>query len=114
MMIDALNKLCKWRGVLAGWHNGTRAMNAPGTQAMRDLMDKWLILRCETSALAALLVQKDVFTTAEFSAAVHREAAYLDKGMEDIFPGFRTSQDGVVIYDTALAQQTMQRLGFPP
>jgi hypothetical protein len=113
-MIDPLNRLCKWRMVLAGWHHGTRSIEQPGIQAMRDLMDKWLIMRAEGSALVALLVGKGVFTAAEFAAAVQSEAARLDRDLEQVFPGFRTTDDGVQITDMALATATMLRLGFPP
>ena len=112
-MLDALNRLCKWRSVLAGWHLGYRTWDQPGTRAMRDLMDKWLILRCENSALAGLLLAKGVFTAEEYSKQVQEEAAALNKDLEAVFPGFRTSDEGVVMYDLALAQDTMKRLGFP-
>ncbi len=118
-MIDALNKLCKWRMVLAGWHSGTKSLQTggkatPGVAAMRDLMDKWLIMRAENSAIVALLVQKGVCTADEFHSAIMEEAAKLDKDMERVFPGFRTSEEGVVVYDAVLASQTMADMGFPP
>ena len=113
-MIDPLNKLCKWRSVLAGWHTGTRSMQEPGTKAMRDLMDKWLVMRCENSAIVALLIGKGVFTTEEFNKQLNDEAAHLDKAMERAFPGFRAADHGVTIFDVKLAEQTMKLLGFPP
>jgi hypothetical protein len=112
-MTDALNKLCKWRTVLAGWHHGTRSMNSRGTQAMRDLMDKWLIMRAETNAMAGLMIDKGLITEAELEARVQREAATLDGMMEGQFPGFRTFDGGVTIYDTALSAETTKRLWFP-
>ena len=112
--LDPLNRLCKWRQVLAGWHSGTRSMQEPGAKAMRDLMDKWLIMRCEGSAMAALLVRKGVFTAEEYRAQVEHEATLLNLQMEQIFPGFRTIDAGVEIFDIKLAQATMARLGFPP
>lgn len=113
-MIDRLNKLCKWRAVLAGWHAGTKSMSSPGTQAMRDLMDKWLVMRAESNALAELLIEKGVFTQAEFTGQLHNEAQLLDQAMEREFPGFRTIESGIEIYDMNLAGETMRRLGFPP
>jgi hypothetical protein len=120
MALDPLNKLCKWRMILAGWHKGTQGLRTaegtatPGLSAMRDLMDKWLIMRTETSALAALLIAKGVFSHEEFSAAVYHEASLLDNDLEAVFPGFRTTDEGVHIYDIGLANRTMARLGFPP
>jgi hypothetical protein len=113
-MIDPLNKLCKWRMVLAGWHAGTRSMQEPGTKAMRDLMDKFLIARCESSALAALLIAKGVFTEQEFTDQIQQEARHLDQIYEQLFQGMRTSEDGVVFYDIKKANETMKTLGFPP
>jgi hypothetical protein len=114
MADDALNKLCKWRMILAGWHNGSKSIGEPGVKAMRDLMDKWLVVRAEASALAALLIQKKVFSHQEFHDQVMHEATLLDAQMAEFFPGFRTIQDGVEIYDVSLAAETTKRLGFPP
>ena len=114
MALDPLNRLCKWRTVLAGWHHGTRSMNEPGTQAMRDLMDKLLVLRVESSAVAALLIKKGAFTAAEYTAQVYEEARELNKLMEKVFPGFKTSDVGIVITDQLTAAQTMKERGFPP
>ena len=118
-MTDPLNKLCKWRSVLAGWHRGSASIMRggkpnPGVAAMRDLMDKWLIMRAEATALSALLIEKGVFTPEEFHGAIMKEAALLDKSLEKRFPGFRSHDDGMDIYDIALARKTMEDLGFPP
>ena len=118
-MIDNLNKLCKWRSVLAGWHRASASLTTPdgnptpGVPAMRDLMDKWLIMRAENSALAALLIGKGVFTGEEFTDQTMAEAAILDRQLESVFPGFRTSENGIVI-DIKVAQETMRKKGFPP
>lgn len=109
----ALEKLCKWRTVLAGWHHGTRAMSEPGTKAMRDLMEKWLLMRAENNAMTGLLLAKGVFTAAEYDAALAREAALLDEDMERLFPGFQAMSTGLRI-DPRVANETMERLGFPP
>lgn len=113
-MTDALEKLCKWRTILAGWHHGTGATDKPGVQAMRDLAEKWLIMRTENNALAQLMIDKGVFTAAEYRKQMEQQAAHLDKMMEQRFPGFKTFDGGVHIYDVQLAQQTTKRLGFPP
>jgi hypothetical protein len=118
MVIDALNKLCKWRLIFAGWHLGSKTLttggkSTPGVAAMRDLMDKWLIVRAENSALAILLCDKGIFTQEEFYNAIMKEAAQLDKELERVFPGFATSEDGIVISNTKLAHKTMIDKGFP-
>lgn len=109
----ALNKLCKWRSVLAGWHMGTRSMNEPGTKAMRDFIEKLLVLRAEQTALIDLLLAKKVFTRQEIEDSIVQEARLLDEAYARAFPGFRTTAHGVDI-DLDLAQATMKDLGFPP
>ena len=107
-----MEKLAKWRTVLAGWHNGTRSMEEPGTNAMRDLMDKWLCMRVENNALAGLLIEKGVIALEEYQARIEHEAEWLDASLAKRFPGFKSTPTGLSI-DPALAAETMRRLGFP-
>jgi len=113
MPLPKLNKLCKWRMVLAGWHAGTKTVEQGGAMAMRDLMDKWLIMRTENSALAQLLIKKGVFTAYEYAAEIEQEAEILDKALESVFPGFSTTEVGVEITDLKVALETMRRKRFP-
>ncbi len=112
-MMRALNRLTKWRTVLAGWHLGSTVKEAPGTAAMRDLRELTMILRAEQSAMATLLERKGIFTWDEWFDAVGHEAAMLDRDMTTMFPGFRSTDIGMSL-DTELAQKTMQEKGFPP
>jgi hypothetical protein len=109
-----LNKLCKWRMIYAGWHNGTQSISEPGSQAMRDLHEKLLIMRAEISALATLMLENGVFTAEEFRATVEKEAELLDAQLSDFFAGFETLPNGIRILDTEVAAETQRRLGFPP
>lgn len=117
-MIDPMNKLCKWRTVLAGWHTGSKALlnpqgkPEPGVQAMRDLMDKWLIMRVDNSAMAAILIKKGIVTAEEFTAQVYAEAEHLDAALTTLFPGFRSTENGMSI-DIEKALKTMADKGFP-
>ncbi len=112
-MIAALNVLAKWRAVLAGWHLGTRTLHTPGTSAMRDLADKWLVMRTENNALTALLIAKGVFTVEEMQEQIRVEAEYLNEAQAEFFAGFVAGAHGITITDPALAAETMKRLGFP-
>lgn len=114
MASDPLNRLCKWRMLLAGWIAGTHSIDQDGTKGLRDLMDKFLIARCEGSAFAALAIKKGLFTEAEFRAQLDREADWLNTTYERLFPGFKTTNDGITIYDIDMARETTRRLGFPP
>jgi hypothetical protein len=109
----ALQKLCKWRSFFAGWQLGTRPIEEPGVRAVRDVSDRLLILRVEMTAMTALLIKKGIITAQEFEAEIDREATMLDRDYERDFGGFRTTQQGLLIYDQDLATQTMKRLGFP-
>lgn len=113
MVSGVLQKLAKWRSVLAGWHGGSMGLDTPGCQALRDEAEIRLMLRVEANALAGLLLAKGVFTREEYTAALIAEAAILDRDMERRFRGFRTTASGVEITDTALMLDTMTRLGFP-
>lgn len=96
-MNRALNRLCKWRTILAGWQLGTRPDTDPETQAVRDHRDATLILRAEVSALVALLVDKGVFTPHEFEKQVAEEADYHSKQLEEQFPGAKATDSGMDI-----------------
>lgn len=94
-MLYALNKLCKWRSVFAGWQLGTRSREDPECQAVRDHREVTMILRAEMSALATLMIKKGVWTLEEWQQSLLDEAMLLDKNYEAKFPGVTTSPIGV-------------------
>ena len=96
-MMASLNRLCKWRSVLAGQHVGTKPAADPETKAFRDLYDKLLILRAENSALVSLLLSKGVVTMDELAAQTAIEADVLEQAYEEKFPGVRATSQGLVI-----------------
>lgn len=106
----ALNKLAKWRSVLTGWQLGTRAMSDPECQAIRDHRELSLILRAEVTALTRVLVEKRLCTEDDINLALTKEAANLDRAMEERFPGFKSTQQGMVM--TLKAAETMK--GWKP
>lgn len=109
----ALNKLARWRPWFAGWQLGTRVNADPESQAVRDHRETTMILRAEQSALARLLIEKGVCTTAEFMAAVADEAEMLDKSYEARWPGVRTTEDGLVL-DVAVIREHGTMAGWKP
>lgn len=100
-------RLAKWRMVLAGWQLGTRADTDPECQAVRHHREATLFLRAEVTALTALLIERGVFTLADFEKQLDIEAAALDKAFEQKFPGFKATDIGISI-DVKQAAETMK------
>lgn len=101
----AMNRLCKWRSVFAGWQLGTRSNQDPEAQAVRDMREALLLLRVDVTALIALLFNKKILSEAEFLDQVAKECAYYEKELEKRFPGFRATDTGMDI-DVTQAKDT--------
>jgi len=93
--MPALNRLCKWRAHFAGWMLGTRAKEDPEAQAVRDIFEKYLLLRVEVTALTKILLEKRVLTLEELHAALIAEAEELMRMLEERWPGVRAVDDGL-------------------
>lgn len=103
----ALDKLAKWRLVFAGWQLGTRTIEDPESQAVRDHREVTMMLLAEANAFTRLLVEKGVCTHEEFQQALLEEAEALDANYERKFPGMKSTPDGIH-YDVQVAAQTMR------
>jgi hypothetical protein len=84
---EALNLVCKWRAVFAGWQIGTRPKGDPECDAIRDHRETTIILRVEQTALSKLLVDKGIVTLEELEKAIGDEAVLLNRDYERKFPG---------------------------
>ncbi|MGF6641851.1 hypothetical protein [Paraburkholderia sp. MM6662-R1] len=93
----ALERLTKWRSVFAGWQLGTRSDTDPEAQAVRDHREVTILLRAEFNALAALLVEKGVFTEEEFTAQLGDEAELLSQAYARKFPGYEATDYGMQV-----------------
>lgn len=93
----ALNKLCKWRMVFAGWQLGTRTTGDPECDAVRDHREVTMLMRAEINALTKLCLDKGVFTVPQFQAQLLDDVEHLDKSYEEKFPGFKSSDTGMVM-----------------
>lgn len=109
---DKLNRLAKWRMVLAGWQLGTRADTDPEARAVRDQREVLLMLRAENNALLAALIDKGLLSMQEWLQYLGREAEMLNKDMERRFPGMHATDAGMVI--TAEAVEWMTGQGWKP
>jgi hypothetical protein len=105
--LEALNRVAKWRGLLAGWQLGTRPKGDPESDAVRDHREVTILLRVESSAIIGLLVRKGVITHQEWEAQLEEEADELSKAYERKFPGARATDYGLVI-DARKAQGWMK------
>lgn len=90
------NKVAKWRTVLAGRLIGT-SVDDPRAKGYKDLCEKLILYRADLNALTALLIKKGVFTQVEFTEQNIEEMVALDEAYEQQFPGFKTSQEGLII-----------------
>lgn len=106
--IQALNRLCKWRTIFAGWQLGTRSDTDPEARAVRDAIDVRLLLRVEVSALVLLLERKGIFTTEEWETELAAEADRLNHDYEKKFPGFRATDEGIEAFDAELVKETVK------
>lgn len=95
----ALQRLTKWRSVFAGWQLGTRSMEDPECQAVRDHREVTILMRAELNAMLSLLVEKG------------EEANRLSGLYEEKFPGMKATDFGIQ-YDTKRAAETMK--GWKP
>lgn len=93
----AINKLLKWRIVLVGRLLGAKPIHDPQSQGVRDLVDKVLLLRVEVTALTGLCLRAGAFTLETWHRELAREAEALDVSFEQVFPGFKTTEQGVEI-----------------
>ena len=93
----ALNRVTRWRTLLAGWQLGTRPKGDPESDAVRDHREVTILLRVEGSALVNLLVAKGLITAQEWDAALAQEAHMLNAAYERRFPGVRATDDGLAM-----------------
>lgn len=105
---NALNKVCKWRMLFAGWQLGTRVKGDPESDAVRDMRELLIMLRVEVNTLSTLLAEKGVITTADFQKQLKIEAEMLDKEFEKRFPGFRSTEIGLEVFDVHKAAETQK------
>ncbi len=98
--IDFVRKLGQWRHLL-----GVLGL-ATNTELAADLLSAL----CAGNALVTLLVRKGVFTAEEFEIYRQDEAQLLDIALEERFPGFATSERGLMTTDLNLARRLIRDL----
>jgi len=95
--MPAVQRLGKWGVLLTGWQLGTRPKGDPEGDAVRDLQEARPMLRAEVTALAALLIDKGVFTADDLAVQLEVEADLQCMALEARFPGVRAVDHGLEI-----------------
>jgi hypothetical protein len=106
MKVDWINRVCKWRTVFAGWQLGSRPKGDPESDAVRDHRELSILMRCEISAIIAMLVEKGIVTAEELGERTNVEAEILSKVYEKAFPGFKAEEFGLSIDPKVAAETT--------
>lgn len=112
-MMRELERLGKWRSFFAGWMFGTQDRSHGPSKAVKDLVERSLVLRVEVSALTKILIDAGVTNAEEVAAHVEQEARYLSEALSKRFPGVQATDEGLRL-DVQKAVETMRREGFPP
>jgi hypothetical protein len=113
-MLDAANKLAKWRVFFASWQLGSRTDTDGECKAVKHHRETTLLMRGELNALAGLLIAKGVFTQEEWQDALEAEYKQLDADLSVSYPGWQSSDRGMVMEPADVALATMHKLGFRP
>ncbi len=111
--MEALNRVCKWRTLFAGWQLGTRPKGDPECDAVRDHREVTILLRVEVTALAGLLLRKGLITKEEFQAANGKEADLLNEAYAKRFPGVKATDYGLSLDPVVMEQHGTMR-GWKP
>ena len=106
-----MNRVTKWRTLFTGWQLGTRPKGDPEADAVRDLRELTICLRVEVNALIGILHKQGIVTSEQWISQLIDEAQALDKSFEARFPGFKSSDDGLIM-TLPDAAQTMK--GWKP
>jgi hypothetical protein len=105
--LTTLNRVAKWRKIFASWQLGTRANADSEAKAVKDHREGSIILRVEANALTRLLIEKGVFSEAEWVNTVTDEAKEYEKILEERFPGVKANDAGLD-FDLEKAQAWMK------
>lgn len=108
----ALNKVAKWRSLFAGWQLGTRTLDDPECNAVRDHREITILLRVESSAAIRILLERGIVTQEEWEAMLTEEALKLDAAYQQRFAGFESTDMGLAVTDIEKAIRTQK--GWKP
>lgn len=102
----SLNRLTKWRSVLASWQLGTRSTDDPECRAVKEHREATILLRAELNAVIFLLLNKKIISDEDYDAALLGAADRLNADYQAFFPGFKATETGMDM-NMAIARDTM-------
>lgn len=108
--MTSTNRLAKWRRIFMNWQIGNAPKGHLEGDAIVHHRELSMILRAECNALAALLIQKGVFSQIEFTAQTEVEAEHLATEYEKLFPGLKVTDDGITTTDLMEGARTLDIL----
>lgn len=106
-VMKSMERLCKWRVILASWQCGMNNHDSPEFKAVEDHRELTLLMRAELNAIVRLLTDKGFFTIEEWQRQMLEESGHLNKAIEGKFPGLVASDNGVIV-KTIEAEETMK------
>lgn len=94
-----MEKARAWRFVLATRLMGVRPLDDQASDAVRDMFDALIALRCEVNALHAALVEADLLDRSDVVRRIGEAAEELCATYEAVFPGLWVDDDGNIQYN---------------
>jgi hypothetical protein len=112
-VFDVMNRIVKWRSILAGWQLGTRPKTDGACRAVRDHRELSMLTRVDVNAITNLLLKKGLITEKELLEQTLVEAEAYEKGLQARFPGLKATDEGMSL-QMPLAAETLKKYNFPP
>lgn len=112
-MMKAAKRLRQFGRLAAGRMFGTLANTDGRYLAVVDEWERSLFTRAEMNAVARILIDKGIISTAEWTAAVVEEYRHLADAMEKGWPELRVTETGIDVHDLAAHAERSRRERWP-
>lgn len=107
----AVNRLCRFKMVLARWQLGNRENGDQEFEAVCDTRSLLLILRAEVNALLSVLVDTRIIKHTDFDKALEATANRDNTNLSLRFPGYYGTDEGLAV-DVRIAEATDKKYGL--
>lgn len=109
---NAYAVLSNWKSLFASWATGLRPNQNTSYLAAQEQAETILILRAELTACLNLLLHLGVVTKDQFDEKFCEAVILLNQALENKFPGFKSTNEGLVLDKPITAQHTLMQLGI--